>query len=164
LYTQKKGINIVTEVNKRDPHKIARTVQEKVKKWEREAKLRDLAEKITEGTPGAWTRGSGPTGRTEAEWLAEAAALTNDPTAAEPDPTADLLLRTPDPQLAGWLMADWLLEERNLDGKEAGRPKWCLLCGKRGRDMRDAQDHTSDCGVGMWLLGVGKLNREEGKR
>ena len=123
----------------RDPREIAHTVQEKVEKWNQKEALA----KSLDGLAVSLTVATGPGS-----------------TSAGPDSAANLLL-------AGWLMADWLLEERNLDGKDAGRPKWCLLCGKRGRNMRDAQDHTSDCGVGMWLriqapqmLGVSKLNRE----
>jgi hypothetical protein len=135
---------------KRDPKEIAQAVRRKVEQWER--------------TERGATRGEGEgeqTGRPFGGLLPDLAA---DLAAVPPwDRPPDFSSLTPDRLtdllLAGWMMADWLLEERELDGQTAGRPAgrpgWCLLCGRRGPDMRQAGFHATGCAVRMWIRGAG---------
>jgi len=61
--------------------------------------------------------------------------------------------------LAGDAMTEWLLEERpsgvrsrdRTDPAPLDAPGWCLMCGRRGQNMRDPGDHAIGCAVGLWL-------------
>ena len=111
---------------RRDPKEIARSVREKTEKWEL---LRSLDPQLRNPDPQRDRRTPNTADQGD-----------------QPSLSTDLLL-------AGTIMTEWFLEERE---HPCAPPKWCLLCGYRGADMRIGAKHALGCGVGAWLRGMEK--------
>ena len=157
---------------KQSAKEIARNVAEKTERWERAAEAAKLTDLVTKAQTGARIRetnaynlaGSDLSSAADFEFQQPANfettgfETTNFETQQpiHPDTLSALLL-------AGNAMAEWLLEERpsGIRGRdrtdETNRlldppPGWCLMCGKRAKDMRDSRDHAIGCAVGLWLM------------
>ena len=181
--------------NPREVRRLVETVEEKAARWARDAKQdkqaaeADGRERMGEGErerEGAPEAGQGAPGDSPAI-PASCLPVPGDLLAANPllpPLSADLPPwdqpipakvmvdsgRLGDLLLAGWLMVEWLLEERGEAVDEgggkavenssatSGRPRWCLLCGSRSADARLAENHLTPegdlCPVARWVRGA----------
>lgn len=160
---------------KHSAKEIARNVAEKAERWERAAEAARLADLITKAQTGARIREASAADLTGSDLSSAAGFEFQQPTSFEFQQPTDFETTSFEAQrsihpdtlsallLAGNAMAEWLLEERpsGVRGRdrtdETNRlldppPGWCLMCGKRAKDMRDSRDHSIGCAVGLWLM------------
>ena len=150
---------------KQSAKEIARNVAEKAERWERAAEAARLADLITKAQTGARIREASAADLTGSDLSSAADFEFQQPTGFEFQQPTDFETTSFEAQrsirpdtlsallLAGNAMAEWLLEERPEGKDQTDRaPGWCLMCGKRAKDMRDSRDHSIGCAVGFWLM------------